>query len=527
MQKEVNFSCSILVPGVICYGRISGIGVIRLELQFHETAISYLDRVIWESQSQEQTQELRLGDGMGDIGKILNAWGQVILRSKQWRSDCVCITGGISVWVLYLPEGESTPQSVDCWIPFQFKWNLPQVDREGVVHVDCRLHYLDARMISARKMMIRAGVGAMLEAMVEQEGVTFVPEDIPEDVHLLRHTYPMELTVEAGEKAFSLEEELNLPPGTPVPHRILYYYASPRATETQIEGDKLVFRGSVPLRIGFIDETGKIHAITQDMPFSQLASLKKEYTHTANAKVTIAVNNLEVDYIDGIVDVRCGIVGQYTVYDIERLEVVEDAYSTERPLQLQRKTTSFPVITEDQRWRDQIDMQIEAPGDAVIDDWFLAENALTYREDKRLRLELTGQCGALYYDYEGTPGSVSSRWELQTELPCSEGEKMHTQVFVDSPGKSSTASGEVHLKSEAHICLRVLTRESIDMICGLEFGEKEKSDEEHPTLILRRAAGGTLWDLAKESRSSVELIQEANKLEGEPQAGQWLLIPVQ
>ena len=89
-----------------------------MELQFQKAATPYLDRVIWESQSQELTQELRLGDGAGDIGKVLNARGQVILRSKQWRKDCVCITGGISVWVVYLPEGEAVPQCADCWIPF-------------------------------------------------------------------------------------------------------------------------------------------------------------------------------------------------------------------------------------------------------------------------------------------------------------------------------------------------------------------------------------------------------------------------
>lgn len=497
-----------------------------MELTFHKTAFSYLDRVIWESQSQEQTQELRLGDGMGDIDKILNAWGQVILRSKQWRSDCVCVTGGISVWVMYLPEGEKTPQYADSWIPFQLKWNLPQTDREGIIQVDCRLHYLDARMISARKMMIRAGIGAMLEAMVEQEGEVYTPESLPDDIQVLKTTYPVELTCEAGEKAFSLEEELKLPAGSPAPHRILFYQACPQISETQIDGDKLIFRGNVPLHMGYLDETGKLHAVMLEIPFSQLVALKKEYTDAAAADVTMAVNNLEVDYFDGIVDLRCGLVGQFTVSEKIQLEVVEDAYSTARALQLQTCDISFPVVEVQDGPREQIEQQVEAPADTVITDWFMAEQPLTYRENDALRLEATGQCGAIYYDQGGDPGSAASRWELQAELPCGEDKKICASIFVASPGKSNVSSGNLQLRSHAQILLRSLKRETIGMICGLELGDLETAEMDRPALILRRSAGGSLWDLAKESGSSVEMIRKANKLEGEPQTGQWLLIPV-
>ena len=44
-----------------------------LELQFRKNTASYLDRVIQEIQNQEQTQEIRLTDGMPDIGKVLSA----------------------------------------------------------------------------------------------------------------------------------------------------------------------------------------------------------------------------------------------------------------------------------------------------------------------------------------------------------------------------------------------------------------------------------------------------------------------
>ena len=138
-----------------------------MELQFQKNICKYLNCVVREVQNTELTQEIRLSDGMPDIGRVLASWGQVVLRSKEWRGDTVTVTGGLMVWVLYAPEDGTAPRSVDSWIPFQLKWNLPLVDREGPVRILPILRFVDSRGLSARKMMVRAGGGAMGEILLE------------------------------------------------------------------------------------------------------------------------------------------------------------------------------------------------------------------------------------------------------------------------------------------------------------------------------------------------------------------------
>ena len=58
-----------------------------MELQFNQTACQCLRQAVWEVKEQEQTQEVRLPDAMPDIGKVLGAWGQPLIRSKEWRGD--------------------------------------------------------------------------------------------------------------------------------------------------------------------------------------------------------------------------------------------------------------------------------------------------------------------------------------------------------------------------------------------------------------------------------------------------------
>ena len=78
-----------------------------MELQFQNRSLDCLRSIVCSVKSQEQTQELKLSDGMPDIGRVLCAWGQGMIRGKEWRSDRIGVNGGVMCWVLYTPESLS------------------------------------------------------------------------------------------------------------------------------------------------------------------------------------------------------------------------------------------------------------------------------------------------------------------------------------------------------------------------------------------------------------------------------------
>ena len=67
---------------------------------------------------------------------------------------------------------------------------------------------------------------------------------------------------------------------------------------------------------------------------------------------------------------------------------------------------------------------------------------------------------------------------------------------------------------------------AIPMVTSLEVGEMQEPDPRRPSLILRRKGSDTLWELAKKNGTTVAAIQEANRLDAEPEATQMLLIPI-
>ena len=81
--------------------------------------------------------------------------------------------------------------------------------------INCLLRGVDARSVSARKLLIRTMVCAGGEALEPVKCDLFVPGELPEDVQLLKKSYPVCIAAEAGEKSFTLEDELVLPSNMP------------------------------------------------------------------------------------------------------------------------------------------------------------------------------------------------------------------------------------------------------------------------------------------------------------------------
>ena len=104
-------------------------------LQFQSNVCRCLKTAAREVRNAELTQEVRLRDGMPDIGRVLAAWGQVMLRSKQWLGDEISLSGGVKMWVLYAPEDNTDPMVTEGWIPFQIKWDVRGDGREGPVRM--------------------------------------------------------------------------------------------------------------------------------------------------------------------------------------------------------------------------------------------------------------------------------------------------------------------------------------------------------------------------------------------------------
>ncbi len=487
-----------------------------MELQWNQTGCAFLRRELWETQNLEEVQEVRLPEDLPDIGRIICAWGQPVLRSKEWKNDAIAASGGVVCWVLYAPEDGSEPKCLDVWIPFHAKWSLQDGHREGHIRLSCCLRSVDARTRSARKMAVRASLGVQVEAMVPAKESISSPGEIPDGLQLLEKTYPAMLPKEAGEKVFSLEEDV------PIiglkPEKILFCQIFPEVTERNVIGSRAVFKGNCALRILYTTENGSVESCLKEFPFAQYADLDNDYDKNPILSVVMAVSSLDTEILEDAVHIKCGLVAQYLVHDRQLIRVAEDCYSLEQAVTPVLETPVLPVMLDQTQTSLKVPVNLPNEAKELLDCSFFPDHPVQFREGNTLCNHMGGICQTLYRDMEGNLQSTTENWCGEWNLPLEE----ECSAFVRLMAVLPSEDGQMGVKLEA---LSVSNQE-IPMITDIHTGEKKEADPDRPSLVIRRAGECSLWELAKRCGTTVSTIQKVNQLTGEPEKDTMLLIPI-
>ncbi len=498
-----------------------------MQLQFHKMACPCLQPVKREVRNQEQTQEIRLEDGMPDIGRVLGAWGQVLLRSKEWRTGTMSVSGGVMVWVLYVPEEGGSVQWVDTWLPFQMKWDLPDTQHDGRICTKCLLRSVDARSTSARKLMVRASVGVLGQAWLNGEFNQYVPQELPEDVQVLKNTYPFHLPQETGEKAFVLDEILTLPESAPKMEKLIYYMLQPEIVDKKVMGSKVVFRGNAKVTTVYQAENGMLHSWEYQLPFSQYGELEGDYDPDANAHITMEVTSLELEHSpEGNLNLRSGLLCQYVISDRNMVTVVEDAYSPRRTVGVQKELQQIPMILEQLTQNVHAETKIEQDTSRIVDAAFYPDHPRVLHREGGIEAEIPAQFTMLYYDEEGIIQSQNAHWSGSVSLSAAPEIQADAQICSWDTVQTQPGSGQTGLYTELTMHTTGCAEKGMPVVTALELGELSQPDPGRPSLVLRRMGNKTLWETAKQTGSTVEAICQANHLTDDPDPHQLLLIPI-
>ena len=497
-----------------------------MALPFRKTSHSCLDPVLAEVQNMEQTQELRIPEGMPGIQRVVTAWGQAVMRSKDWHGSSIHLSAGMMVWVLYIDE-EGKPQRVEGWIPFQLHWELPESCPDGQVRMLCIPRYVDARSVSAGKILVRAGVAALAEAWCKGEREVSAPEEMPEDIQLLRSVYPVRLPREAGEKSFLLEEELTLPGSAPVPRKLVCWQLEPAVTDRKVLSGRAVFRGNGNLHLLYEAEDGQLHGWDFELPFSQFAELEDSHSPEAQVDVRLMPTSVDVETdAEGKFHLKSSVAAQYLVDDRDMVELVEDAYSPRRELNIRQEMLTLPGVLESRRENLYGEQTLPAQADLMVDARFLPDFPRQRREGDSLSLDMPGMVQLLYYDANGELQAASGRWEGAMKVPADPDSSLTLLPLPGGEVQAVPGADSVTVKATTPVQMTCSSGRGMPMVTGLEPGQPRVADPGRPSLVIRRPGSRRLWDLAKGAGSTVDAIRNANGLTGEPSPDQLLLIPI-
>lgn len=497
-----------------------------MELPFEKTVCRYWKQRLYTLLRTEETQELRLPDTMPDVGRVISAWSQVILRGKEWRGRELVVSGGIMLWVLYAPEDGGQVQKLDAWIPFQTRTDLPEEGTDGVIRLEAFSTEADARAISSRKLMLRGGAALLVQVLEPEELELLLPGEMPEDLELKKEVYPFLLTREAGEKTFLLDEDIPFAAGMEKPERIIYFHLSPEILEQKVLGSKMAFRGLGNLHVLFLDEGGRLASRDFQVPFAQYVDLDGEYEPEAQVSNLLCMTSMELDILpEGLLRLKCGMVSQYMIQSVETVELLEDCYSPCRELEVERQLFSVPAWLEYRQRDIPLSASVSSDGASCVDLLFTpAAPSITGRSGTA-EVELGGSFRGVTLDNAGNYGSIHERASdtIRMETECDTVCFVHGQSSPTCRNEGGSWRTDTRLVAD----LRSICTKPVEAVSGIRAGQINSPDPERPSVIIRsKGSCESLWDLAKRCGSTVGAIRRLNRLEGEPEEDRLLLIPV-
>ncbi len=496
-----------------------------MEFQFSKTVLDCMKTAAWDMKNEELVQEVRLPDGMEDMSRVLGTWGQILIRSKEWRPEGMSITGGVTAWVMYTGENSNSPNWIEVWMPYQLRWPFMESKSDGKICVSCSIQSMDARMVSSRKIILRCVISVAGQGLEHSSVEVFAPAELPQDVQLLQTTYPVTLVKEAGEKPFALEEELHLPGECADCERLVWCSIQPEIMDKKIMADKAVFRGSVLVKMLCSCVDGRLHSCDFEIPFSQYAELDGEYGANARMWISPVVTNMEPELGgDGCLRLKAGLIGQYIIYDTHEISVVEDAYSPERLVQPQLQMLNCEALLDMSQQIAKKEQMIDFDGAEIIDVSCFCGQPTVYSDNGDI--EMTGSVQVLGMDSDGHMQADNGPWKHNHTILSDSSCKM--MVCTQPTGKTQISFGPEgdSAKQDIMLDVRCTAMSAIQMVVGMTAEEAAEKNPARPNLILRKAGDQSLWEMAKTCGSTMDKIRQANGFTGEPDPETVLMIPV-
>ena len=374
--------------------------------------------------------------------------------------------------------------------------------------------------------MLRAALSVAVNALEPMDIQWYTPEELPEDVQVLKKMYPVRIRSEAGEMTFVMDEDLPLPADCASVQKLVYYTLQPVIMERKVMGDKLLFRGVAGVHALCRCGDGELKICDFELPFSQYTELEKEHDAYAGAEVIPAVTELDMDVMeDGKLRMKAGLVAQYVICDRPVMELVEDAYSTNRDLQMQMQELELPVVLEQRQETVKAEQTADVSGEAVDVCFYMGHPGQERREMSRWATQ-QGNFQLLYTDEQEQLQSVIVPWEESWEIPAGPGSQLGLRCSGVSNTQALMGAAQGDLRSEAAVEVTTDNNMGLRMVTGVTLGEKKQDDSEKPSLILCKMGKDSMWEVAKRCGSTVEAICEANALTEPPLDDRFLLIPV-
>ncbi len=478
--------------------------------------------------SQEETLESIVPDACPDISRIVSAVGKVFLKDKELGEGSLRLSGTARVTVLYIPEGEEAPRSLEVSIPFQCVRDDPQFHAGCPVQATVQAASADARTINPRKMLVRVNLAVWAAAYQQERRELSCDVNCGEGAGMekLLTTRKCSVIPDVAEKVFTFSDVLRPPASKPEMEELLLYRAELGTMDAKFIGKKLVLKGDIQL-VTLYRGGEELIPVRFELPYSQILDLGT-VPDEAEPDVAVTLKSVDCRLRDGELEVTMEALAQAALWVQQPVTLISDAYCLKQPIDVERSPERLCTMVERSSRREVARKLCESgiPAKQVLDCAVTVTSMASAPVEGGMEFTAQAAASILYLSEDDALCGVdvelpvSCRAELPAGCTCS--------CICRPIGEAAAVpvTGGVEVRFETEFAWTTLREEQVSCVSELKPSAARETGV-RPSVVIRRVERGeALWDIAKACGSTVEDICGANGLaSGEAAEGVLLLIP--
>lgn len=480
----------------------------------------------------EETQESIVPDAYPDIERVLCTEARCQVNRRECQEGKLECGGNIPVTVVYLPEGEAGPRSLEVTIPWRAS-AAGALSPDDPVVVEARVTRAETRVLNPRKVLCRVELAVSCQGWCPRTETLCLPQEdgecaLEQRMEELETYTAMAVT----EKAFAFTDDVTLPPSHPPVAELLGHRLELRCGEAKVIGSKLIFKGEVVLQCRYRTAENALALGRWELPFSQIAEVSGLDEEEGSCDVSVVERESQVtltpDEEGRTLSVHLELLAQAVVRQTRSVRLFSDAYSITHDLTVERQSRELTQLWEEsganQLFRETLETEQSV---GQVEECFVTLGPCQVtREEQEGVLSAQGRAWVLFTDDAGQlqalerPITLSTRVGLPAKGMCAGRCDLAGEV------QAVAVPGGVELRCPVRFSYRVTVAHSRETVVALQAEERQE-ESERPSVRLRLVQPGEeLWDIAKACSATQADILAANDIpDPEHLAGTMLLIP--
>jgi LysM repeat protein len=478
-------------------------------------------------------------DSKPDVKDILLVDAEGFVLSTEKTGHIIEVSGEIQYRILYIPDTpEPGIESISARYPWSFSIKKPEGRDESGLFARCRTQHSEAQIVNGRKLVCRT-VTSLPYRFYEIKSDDIGREIAGENIFLKTNTVNIITFRDYSHADAKVSDILSLPKGSPPIKEVLFSRINLSHTELSLIDEDPVLEGKGALyllyRSDSMDES--IESVVLEFPVKTpvgVEMVSNEMVFTTSIPKNWEMSLVEDD--DGLytkVSIDMDVEVEAQSVSREEEVIIDDAYSTDHQLTLNKSTLSF--VSDEKEFSDICEIRhrlnLGITGDHLSEVLMVCANERNIASkisDKNINVQGTVGVDILYctHNKEIMSRAVELPFNLQFVLPDNHSWQMTQPFFtIENIVFDIASTNDIELAIKLHIKVHTAKHMEISCAAGLE-ATPDTPVKKAPVILYFTKPGETLWDIAKHYRIPVEKLISDNSLspDAKPEPGKRLFI---